>query len=81
MNITILLFGTARLLVGKQDLELEIPGNATVGEAFATLAGKHPKLQDLEKCLRFAVDMEYAEPSTRLKAGQTLALIPPVQGG
>lgn len=81
MKISILFFGTARLLAGREESTLDLALGATVGEAFATLVVGNSKLRELEKCLRFAVDMEYATPSTLLREGQTLALIPPVQGG
>lgn len=81
MRITVLFFGPARLLVGTGRQILEAPANATVLDAATILFREHPRLRTLESCLRYAIETEYADPSDVLKEGQTLALIPPVQGG
>lgn len=81
MKIPILLFGTARLAAGRAEMEIELRPGATVRDAFSALAAGIPGLAPMERSLRFAVDMEYADAATPLREGQTLALIPPVQGG
>lgn len=81
MKIHVLLFGPVRLMVGKPELVLDLQDGAIVRDAMDRLAQDHPELREAAACLRYAVDSEYAEPVTLLQEGQTLALIPPVQGG
>ena len=81
MKVRILLFGPARLSVDQTELFLDLFPQARVCDAVNKLLRDYPPLQKLENCLRYAVDMEYVGLETSLCEGQTLALIPPVQGG
>ena len=63
----------------KFDLDLETP--ATVASAFAAIKDRHVKLAEMERSLLFAVNEEYATPSTALSNGDRLAVLPPVSGG
>ncbi len=70
------LFAGLRERAGTDGLELELPPGARVAEALERLrdlAGEVPVVM--------AVNHEYAEPQTELRAGDELALIPPVSGG
>jgi molybdopterin synthase catalytic subunit len=76
MLVSVLLFAGLRERAGEDQIELELPDTARVGDALAALA-------DLTGGLRvvMAVNREYADASTPLSAGDELALIPPVSGG
>ncbi len=67
---------------GAGSVELELADNATVADAIAAL-GRERGLADLvaRLPLRIAVNREYADEATPLKAGDELAAIPPVSGG
>ena len=81
IRITALLFGQAREWAGASDLDLELDAPATVGSAFAVLTTRHPRLVEIERSLLFAVNEEYASPSSPLSDGDRLAVLPPVSGG
>jgi molybdopterin synthase catalytic subunit len=81
ITITSLLFGQAREWAGASTLELEIETPATVQSAFAVLKLRHPQLAEMERSLLFAVNEEYASPSSPLSEGDRLAVLPPVSGG
>ncbi len=81
MKIAVLLFGPARILAKKDHLVLELKEGATVFHAMSLLKQKFPEFSNLDRYLRFAIDAEYVERNASLSEGQTLALIPPVQGG
>lgn len=81
VKIIALLFGQAREWAGASTLELEIETPATVQSAFAVLKLRHPKLAEIERSLLFAVNEEYASPSSPLADGDRLAVLPPVSGG
>jgi MoaE-MoaD fusion protein len=80
-NITILLFGRAREVVGEATLEMRVAQPATVASAFAALAAKYPKLAEMGRSLLFAVNEEYADRTQALRDGDQLAVLPPVSGG
>ena len=62
-------------------IPLNLPDGATAGDLLADYAGKFPRLQESLPSLAVAVNQQYAEPQTVLKAGDEIALLPPVSGG
>jgi molybdopterin synthase catalytic subunit len=60
---------------------VEIAEGATAGDLLAHLAGAHPRLEGIARHLLLSVNREYADRSALLKAGDEVALIPPVSGG
>lgn len=76
MRVKIRLFAVLRERAGAGSLELDLPEGARVADALAAvdhLAGGVP--------LVMAVNREYAKPDVELRAGDELALVPPVSGG
>ncbi len=76
MLVRVRLFAGLRERAGTDGLDLELPPGARVAEALERLrdlAGEVPVVM--------AVNHDYAEPQTELRAGDELALIPPVSGG
>ena len=80
MKITVKLFAIGRDLVGKNEVDLTLPDNAVVQQALDQLNTEYPKFRELTTYM-IAVNMEYADKSTRLNDGDELAIIPPVSGG
>jgi molybdopterin converting factor subunit 1 len=75
------LFAIQRELAGTREVELALPADPTVEDAWRALAGRFPVLAPGRAALRFAVNGEYADPATVLADGDELACIPPVSGG
>src|SRR5689334_6162276 len=76
MHVRVHLFAVLRQRAGAEAIELELPDDARVGDALArlrTLTDGVPVVM--------AVNHEYAQSGDRLRAGDELALIPPVSGG
>ncbi len=82
MNVTVRLFAVFRERAGVDSVEVELGDGATVADALAVLA-ERPGLDELLERMpvRMAVNRDYAEPETRLAAGDEIALVPPVSGG
>jgi molybdopterin synthase catalytic subunit len=82
MTVQVRLFAMLRERAGSDSVELELRDGATVGEALEALA-ERPELADaLDRMpVRMAVNREYADAGTTLRADDELALIPPVSGG
>jgi molybdopterin synthase catalytic subunit len=76
MNVRVRLFAGLRERAGVNEMELELPDGACVGDALEQLA-------DVARGTRvvMAVNREYAKADAPLSAGDELALIPPVSGG
>jgi molybdopterin synthase catalytic subunit len=82
VTVRVRLFAMLRERAGSDSVELELRDGATAGEALEALADR-PDLGDALRRLpvRMAVNREYADAATTLRADDELALIPPVSGG
>ena len=76
MVVTIRLFAVLRERAGASEIELDLPEGARVRDAIErldALAGGLP--------LVMSINRDYADADSELRAGDELALIPPVSGG
>jgi molybdopterin synthase catalytic subunit len=76
MHVRVRLFAALRERAGTDQIELELPDGASVGDALQ-------RMQSLTDGVSvvMAVNREYADPSEPLHSGDEVALIPPVSGG
>ena len=76
MQVRVRLFAALRERAGADEVELELPDGAVVGDALAQVSALTADLPVV-----MAVNREYAGADQRLSAGDEIALIPPVSGG
>ena len=81
MTVTLRLFAVYRERVGSDCIEVTLPAGATVEDALSCLAESHPVTVPLLPTTMVAVNQSYVERSEPLRAGDEVALIPPVSGG
>ena len=81
MKITIQVFSFLRQWVGQNEFALDLPDGSTVADALAQLHAKFPCLKEAEKTTLIAIGVEFATQSTKLRDGDVLSLMPPLQGG
>jgi len=80
MSVTLLLFAQYADALGAPSLSVDLPDQATVGDLLSVISAR-PGAQSLPKLPLVAVNQRYARMSTRIAAGDEVALIPPVAGG
>jgi molybdopterin converting factor subunit 1 len=79
MTVTVLLFASYAEQLGTSSMTLELPDGARVGDALkAVQAGAAGRLPPSPMV---AVNQSYARVSDALRAGDEVAIIPPVAGG
>ena len=76
MHVKVRLFAVLRERAGADELELELPEGACVGDALDRVVALTEGVPVV-----MAVNQDYAEVTDLLRAGDELALIPPVSGG
>jgi MoaE-MoaD fusion protein len=81
MQIRVLFFGILKDLAGKPSDSLSLPESATLGDVLSHYEQVIPRLKDTGSSLAMSVNQEYAGPSTKLRPGDEVALLPPVSGG
>ena len=80
MNITILLFGILRDVIGENNLNRVITIGTSIEELREDLAKEFPDLKNYNN-YTIAVNEEYAASNYCIKESDVVALIPPVSGG
>jgi molybdopterin converting factor subunit 1 len=81
-NVTVLYFAAVRDLAGTSTEELMLPDNVQTVQQFITyLRGSRGELSGALASVRVARNETFANADDPIEAGDTLALIPPVQGG
>jgi molybdopterin converting factor small subunit len=81
MKVRVKLFAVAKELAGCDDLSVELPAGATVGDLRGAIIIVSPALARIVPHALWAVGAEYANDDTRLTQTSEVALIPPVSGG
>jgi molybdopterin converting factor subunit 1 len=76
MEVRVRLFAGLRERAGADEVELELPDGAVVGDALTRMRALTSGV-----AVVMAVNHEYADADTPLRSGDELALIPPVSGG
>jgi molybdopterin converting factor small subunit len=79
ISIHLQYFSQLRDLKGPEELDLD-PG-ITVGGLLDKLYELLPGLREWDKCLLIAAGIDYVPRDYVLKPGDTISLMPPVQGG
>lgn len=83
IRVRLLFFGAAREAVaGLDEVEFNLKSPATAATAFEEVCASYPELRRrFGRSLLFAVNQEYAAPDREVRAGDELAIFPPVSGG
>jgi len=81
MNVRAEFFSRLKEIIGASALELSLPKDATVNDLFEQLKESYPQLRDFEKSILFGIGVEFVDRNQPLNEGDTIALMPPVQGG
>ena len=81
MKIVVKLFAGARELAGKNEIALDLPSGATIGQLREQLTAEHAELGTLLGHAMFAIDAEYCDNEARVTENAEVACIPPVSGG
>jgi molybdopterin synthase catalytic subunit len=81
MKITVKFFAYLRDIVGKKDLEYNLPEEMNVSELVKRLQTEYSGLTRHIPRTIISVNREFAEGSTKVQDGDEVAFFPPVSGG
>ena len=80
-SVRVLLFGRVRELAGSGETAVAVPAGATVTSVADLLAATNPVLAPHLRRCSFAVNAVYARRDAPVRAGDEVAVIPPIGGG
>ncbi len=81
MKVRMQFYAQLRDLVGISDLELELPDGATVRDLLEQLYVQRPVLRAYDKSILIGAGLEFVNRNYKLKKGEEISIMPPVQGG
>ena len=79
--VRVLAFAGARDVLGSPELHLSIDGPCTAAQLLERVCTQFPRLEPYRRSIRVAVNGSYAQWDDEVRAGDEVALIPPVAGG
>jgi MoaD family protein len=74
-------YSRLREITGASSVDITLPEGANVRELMEKLFSNHPRLRDFEKSMLFGIGLEFVDLEHVLEEGDTIAIMPPVQGG
>ena len=81
ISIKVRLFAALKEIIGKNQLDLQIPEGSTVKDVIAVIEETYPAVKKIIKISKYAVNMEYTETKKKLTEGDEITIIMPVSGG
>ena len=81
MKVRAELYSRLKEIVGASVFELQLRDNATTNDLFERLQKEYPELRDFGKSVLFGIGVEFVDRDYELKDGDTVSIMPPVQGG
>ena len=81
MKIHVQFYAQLRDLIGIRGLDVELAEGATVRELLDQIYVKQPALRSHDRSILIGAGVEFVDRSYKLKQGEEIAIMPPVQGG
>ena len=81
IRVKMIYFAQAREAAGTKGEEFSVDEKSNVGTAMSKAFEAHPKLRQLEKAIKVALNEEITQEDAPLQDGDRVALLPPVVGG
>jgi len=81
MKVHVELYSQLRDLAGAAELNIDLSANATVADLLEKVYKKAPKLRSRDKSILVGAGVEFVDRNYKLKAGDEISIMPPVQGG
>jgi len=81
MKIRVQFYAQLRDLIGIRELEVDLCEGATVSELLEALYAKQPALRSHDKSILIGAGVEFVDRNHKLKPGEEISIMPPVQGG
>jgi molybdopterin synthase sulfur carrier subunit len=81
MNVRVQFYAQLRDLVGASELNVDLPDRSSVGDLLAKVYERIPALRLRDKSILIGAGVEFVDRDYKLKSGDEISIMPPVQGG
>lgn len=81
VKISARFFAQLRDVTQNEIIDLDLPDDATVADLLEHIYSKFPILREHDKTILVGAGVEFVDRAYKLKSGEEVAIMPPVQGG
>jgi MoaD family protein len=81
MKVRAQFYAQLRDLVGSREIDVDLAEGATVGNLLEQIYAQQPKLRQHDKSILIGAGVQFVDRKHRLKPGEEISIMPPVQGG
>jgi MoaD family protein len=81
MKVRVQFYAQLRDLVGMRQLDVDVADGATVRDLLEEVYAQQPELRTHDKSILIGAGVEFVDRKYRLKPGEEISIMPPVQGG
>jgi MoaD family protein len=81
MKIHVHFYAQLRDLIGVRELDVDLSEGATVRDLLEKIYAHQPALRSHDKSILIGGGVEFVDRNYRLKPGEEISIMPPVQGG
>jgi len=81
MKVRVQFYAQLRDLVGMRGLDVELSEGATVRDLLEKIYAQQPALRAHDKSILIGAGVEFVDRNYKLKSGDEISIMPPVQGG
>jgi MoaD family protein len=81
MKVRVQFYAQLRDLVGMREVDIDLAEGATVGDLLEKIYAQQPALGPHDKSILIGAGVEFIDRNYKLKPGDEISIMPPVQGG
>lgn len=81
MKVRVLFYAQLSDLLGMRQLDVDVPDGATVRDLLGQIYAQQPTLRPHDKSVLIGAGVEFVDRNYKLKPGDEVSIMPPVQGG
>lgn len=81
MKVRVRVFAALREILGKDEVEVDLPDGTTVEGLWDQLVDGDARLEPFTKSINFAINHDFVGRETELESDDEVAFLPPVSGG
>jgi MoaD family protein len=81
MKVRVQFYAQLRDLVGMRQLDVDLAEGVTVRDLLEQIYAQQPKLRAHDKSILIGAGVEFVDRNYKIRQGDEIAIMPPVQGG
>ena len=81
MKVRVQFYAQLRDLIGLRELDIDLPEGATVRDLLQKIYSQQPSLRAHDKSILICSGVEFVDRDHKLRPGEEISIMPPVQGG